>query len=143
LSQHRSEDLAAAMQPLLVSSIHKIVRENPDRFAEAIFPAMGPAIRKSVRSTLAEFVRRIDAIVARSLSLRSIVWRVESMRTGQPYAEIALRNNLVYRVEHVFLMHRETGLVLQHVAASDVLAEEPDQISAMLTALDSFARDAF
>ena len=44
--------------------------------------------------------------------MQGLKWRVESIRTGRPFAEIVLMHSLLYRVEQVFLIHRETGLVL-------------------------------
>lgn len=115
----------------------------PEALAETIYPAIGPAIRTAVRCALEALVRRLDEMIQRTMTVESLRWRVEAARTGRPFPEVVLRHSLIYRVEHVFLVHRETGLVLQHVVVDDVRAEDPDQVSAMLTAIDDFARDAF
>ncbi|MDC0743006.1 OmpA family protein [Polyangium mundeleinium] len=143
VSQKRGEELASAMQPLLLSSIHETVRKNPELFAEAIFPSIGPAIRKAARAALEALLLRVDDMVQRTMTLTSLRWRIEAARTGRPFVEIVMLHNLAYRVEHVFLVHRESGIVLQHVAAENVTSEDPDQVSAMLAAIDDFARDAF
>ena len=44
-------------------------------------------------------------------------WRLDARRTGKSFAEIVLLNTLVYRVEQVFLIHRPSGLLLQHLTA--------------------------
>ncbi|HVK64981.1 MAG TPA: OmpA family protein [Polyangium sp.] len=143
VSQKRGEELASAMQPLLLASIHETVRKNPELFAEAIFPAIGPAVRKAARAALEALVLRVDDMVQRTMTLTSLRWRIEAARTGRPFGEVVMLHSLAYRVEHVFLVHRESGIVLQHVAAEHVASEDPDQVSAMLAAIDDFARDAF
>ncbi|MDI1449073.1 OmpA family protein [Polyangium sp. 6x1] len=143
MSQKRGEELSSAMQPLMLSSIHEVVRKNPELFADAIFPSIGPAIRRAARAALEAFVQRVDDMVQRTMTVESLRWRIEAARTGRPFIEVVMLHNLAYRVEHVFLVHRESGLVLQHVAAESVAPEDPDQVSAMLAALDDFTRDAF
>jgi OOP family OmpA-OmpF porin len=64
-------------------------------------------------------------------------------RTGRPFSEIVLLNTLQYRVEQVFLIHAESGLLLQHVTADAVRTQDADQVSAMLTAIRDFVRDSF
>ena len=143
VSQKRGEELASAMQPLLLASIHETVRKNPELFAEAIFPSIGPAVRKAARAALEALVLRVDDMVQRTMTLTSLRWRIEAARTGRPFGEVVMLHSLAYRVEHVFLVHHESGIVLQHVAAEHVASEDPDQVSAMLAAIDDFARDAF
>jgi len=141
--QRRGEELRSAMQPVMLTNIRETVRKNPELFAEAIFPSIGPAVRKATRAALEAMIQRMDDIIQRTMTVQSLRWRIQAARTGRPFVEIVMLHNLVYRVEHVFLLHRESGLVLQHVAAEDVASEDPDQVSAMLAAIDDFARDAF
>src|ERR1700731_4922580 len=75
--------------------------------------------------------------------MRGIQWRIEGFRTGKPFAEIVLMHSLLYRVEQVFLIHRETGLVLNHVVAPSVATQDPDMVAGMLSAIQQFARDSF
>ena len=63
--------------------------------------------------------------------------------TGKPFSEILLARSLLYRVEQVFLIHRKSGLLLQHVAAEDAVLKDADMISGMLTAIQDFVSDSF
>ena len=78
---------------------------------------MGPAIRRAIAEALRAMVDSFNQVLQHSLSARALRWRVEAWRTGRPFAEVVLSHSLVYRVEQVFLVHRDTGLLLQHVAA--------------------------
>ena len=73
-------------------------------------------------------------------------WRWEALRTGRPYAEIVVLRSLLYRVEQVFLIHRESGLLLQHVAARvrrrRLETKDPEMVSGMLTAIQDFVHDS-
>lgn len=115
---------------------------DPGRFAEVIAPALGPAIRKAVNQAFRAALQRFNVALERTLSVQSMRWRIEARRTGRSFAEVALLRTLVYRVEQVFLIHRETGLLLEHLTA-DGEARDPDQIAAMMSALETFTREAF
>src|SRR6185369_12967816 len=64
-------------------------------------------------------------------------------RTGRPFAEVVLKHTLVYQVEHVFLVHRHTGLLIAHVAAENAVSQDPQLVSSMLVAIQDFVRDSF
>ena len=49
----------------------------------------------------------------------------------------------MFRVEQVFLIHRTSGLLLQHVSADPGAVQDADMVSGMLTAIRDFARDSF
>lgn len=59
------------------------------------------------------------------------------------YAEIVRLRPLVFRVEQVFLIHRQTGLLLLQVAADPTTTRDPDLISGMLIAIQDFVQDSF
>ena len=54
-----------------------------------------------------------------------------------------LKHTLVYRVEHVFLIHRHTSLLIAHAASQDATSQDPQLVSSMLAAIQDFVRDSF
>ena len=119
------------------------VRRNPQVLVDALFPVMGPAIRKAIASALASMVESFSETLEHSFSVQGVKWRMEAWRTGKPLAEVILLRTLVYRVEQVFLIHRESGLLLQHVSATAAGVQDADMVSGMLTAIRDFVHDSF
>ncbi len=142
---HCSDDrrLTEALMPSVEAVITGSVRRNPRPLADALFPVIGPAIRKAIAHTLSGMLDSLNRTLEQSLSVRALQWRVTAWRTGKSFAEVVLLNTLVYRVEQVFLIHAHTGLLLQHVVADAVTAQDADMVSGMLTAIRDFARDSF
>ena len=136
-------DLASALASTISESIKASVKKNPQPLVDALFPVIGPAIRKSISDALQRMVQSMNQTVEYSLSAKSWRWRLEARRTGKSFAEIVLLHTLVYRVEQVFLIHRNSGLLLQHVTADSVAAQDGDMVSGMLTAVQDFVRDSF
>jgi outer membrane protein OmpA-like peptidoglycan-associated protein len=143
LRGQRDEQIGRALAPVVDSALSESIRRDPREIATAIFPVLGPAIRKAIAETMAGLVRTINSAVEHSLTPRGIKWRLESWRTGVPYAQVVIKHALVYRVEQAFLVHAESGLLLAHATAPGIDVPEADLISGMLTAIQDFVRDAF
>jgi outer membrane protein OmpA-like peptidoglycan-associated protein len=139
----RDDELSQALAPTITTAIERSVRRNPQPLVDAIFPVMGPAIRKAISVALNGMVQSLNQSMAYSFSAQGLKWRIEAWRTGKPFAEVVLLHTLLYRVEQVFLIHRETGLLLQHVVASGAAVKDADMVSSMLTAIQDFAHDSF
>jgi len=143
LALARDPAFKESMGAMISQGVHSTVQRDSAAFGRALAPAMGPAIRNAVWMMLQGFVQSIETVVDQQLSWRSVRWRIEAMRTGRSFAEIAFLHTLLYRVEHVFLIHRDNGVQLLHATRPGVIAREPDLIAGMLTAIQDFLRDAF
>jgi OOP family OmpA-OmpF porin len=143
LRASRDGQLGRALAPTIETALRESIRRNPREVATAIFPVLGPAIRKAIAETMSGLVRSINSAVEHSFSVQGIKWRIEAWRTGVRYADVVIKHALVYRVEQVFLVHAETGLLLAHVTAPDLDVPDADLISGMLTAIQDFVRDSF
>jgi OOP family OmpA-OmpF porin len=142
---HRASDpeLARALTPPVERAITASVRRDPRPLADALFPVIGPAIRKAVAASLASMVESLNRTLEHSVSVRALQWRIEALRTGKSFGEIVLLKTLLFRVEQVFLIHRKTGLLLRHVRAGPAHVEDAQLVSAMLTAIRDFVQDSF
>lgn len=143
LSGSRDDQLGRALSPTIETALKESIRRDPQEIATAIFPVLGPAIRKAIAETMAGLVRSINNAVEQSLSVNGVKWRVEAWRTGIPYAEIVIKHALVYRVEQAFLIHAQSGLLLEHASAPDLQLPDADLISSMLSAIQDFVKDSF
>jgi outer membrane protein OmpA-like peptidoglycan-associated protein len=131
--------LAPAMEKATESSI----RSDPHTLVNILYPLIVPAIRKSIGETIDETFQSLNQSLKYSLTWRGLRWRWEAWRTGTSFAEVVLKHTLVYQVEHVFLIHRHTGLLISHVAAENAASQDPQLVSSMLVAIQDFVRDSF
>lgn len=143
----QDDALTEALAPTVVTAFHNSIKKDPRPVAEAISPLMGPAIRRAIAVALSSFVQTIDQALKHSLSWQGVKWRFEALTSGKSFAEVVLYHTLVYRVEQVFLIHKQTGLLLHHVASDPTIANDADVVSGMLTAMQvanfSMGRDSF
>ena len=139
----QDDDLATVLGPTVSAALEQSVRKDPKPLADAIFPIMGPAIRKSIAAALSGMVQSLNQTLSYSLSAQGLKWRWEALRTGKSFSEVVLLHTLRYRVEQVFLIHRETGLLLRHLSAGASVVQDADMVSGMLTAIQDFVKDSF
>lgn len=142
LRASRDDALKRALAPLIGELLEEAVRRDPQPIARALFPVIGPAIRRSVRAALESMTQSFNRVISRALSPSAVKWRFEAWRTKRPFAEVVLAHTLVFRVERVMIVHRETGLLLREVAAPGVEAADGDVIAGMLTATSDFIGEA-
>lgn len=139
----RDPQLANVLTPYVESGFVAAVRKSPRAIVDAIAPIMGPAIRQAIARALQSMTQSFNRTLDESLSLRGLRWRLEAWRTGKSFAEVVLLHILRYRVEQVFLIHRETGLLLHHVATEAAVVQDRHILSGMLTAIQHYVRDSF
>lgn len=134
---------ADALRPLLESALKRSARDEPEFWVQTIIPILAPAIRMAVASAIREMVQTLNQLLENGLSGRRWRWRVEAWRTGRPFAELVMLRTLIYTVEQVLLVDRNSGLLLTAVSAPDISTRYSDLISSMLTAIQAFVQDSF
>jgi OOP family OmpA-OmpF porin len=139
----QDDSIAEILAPTLQSALTRSIGHDPEPIADALYPIMGPAIRKSINEALTHMLDTFNQLLEQSLSLKSILWRLDAWRTGRSYSEVILLKTLLYQVEEVFLIHRMDGLLLQHASLDTVISQDGDIVSGMLTAIQDFIHDSF
>ena len=74
----KGRSLRDSLEPIIEKTFHSSVRRNPKELADAIYPVIGPAIRTSIAAAIRDFAEALNQIVEKSVSFRSIRWRIES-----------------------------------------------------------------
>ncbi|MBT3193872.1 MAG: hypothetical protein HN341_15110 [Verrucomicrobia bacterium] len=137
--------LANALYPTVERSLTRSVKKDSRPLVDAMFPILGPMIRRNIAETMRGMVQSLNRALEYTFSVRGLKWRWEAFISGKPFAEVVMLHSLVYRVEQVFLIHKETGLLLLHVAADHIAdqSSKENMVSAMLTAIQDFVSDSF
>ncbi|MCW5852732.1 MAG: SH3 domain-containing protein [Anaerolineae bacterium] len=144
--ERRVEDkdaLTAIITPILSDAIRRNIRDAREEMIEALYPILGELVVRAVTEAMRDLARSVDAQMRSSFDLGALARRLWLRLRGVSSAEIALREALPFAVSEVFLVHRESGLLLWHVSRLPDASDDSDLVSGMLTAIRDFARDAF
>ncbi len=135
--------LGQVLAPALEKATQSSIRSDPRTLINILHPLIVPAIRKSIGEAIDNTFQSLNESLKHSLTWHGLKWRLEAWRTGKSFAEVVLKHTLVYQVEHVFLIHQRTGLLIAHVAAEDAASQDPLLVSSMLSAIQDFVKDSF
>ncbi len=128
--------MAEALAPVMGGALRAQIAEAKDDIADALYPVIGSAVRKSVSEAMKNLLQaineRIDNIVNKSFRLGK---KIDSATL--------LRESIPFQLEQVFLIHRETGILLAHSSYDQGETGNEDIISGMLTAIREFSKTAF
>ncbi len=154
--------MSDALAPVMPSAIAQNITDNPGEFAKAIAPEMGEAIQEQLRintgamidalypiigSTiskyLSEAIRTINEKVENTLSIEGISRKIRAKLQGVSEAELILQESMPVIVRAIFLIHKDSGLVISEVQPSDPTLQilESEMVAGMLTAIRSFVND--
>ncbi|PZV39603.1 OmpA family protein [Mesorhizobium kowhaii] len=135
--------LGEALAPAVERAVQRSIQKSPRTLTDILYPVFLPAIRKSIGEKIDQTFQSLNETLRHIFTWHGLKWRFESWRTGASFSEVVLKHSLVYRVEHVFLISRNSGLLIAHVTADNATSEDPQLISSMLSAIQDFVKDSF
>ncbi|MDN4500819.1 OmpA family protein [Alteromonadaceae bacterium BrNp21-10] len=141
--QKQDGTIDKVLQPIVESSVEQSVSSHSDRLIGYLYPLVGSLVRKSVRAFLTDFIEKTNQLLENSLTVKGIKWRIRAKQAGVSFAQYAASQTFVYRVEHLLLIHRETGMLLNSVNYNEHNSSNVDVISSMLSAINDFVADSF
>ena len=123
--------LAEKITPSLAPAISTSIRESREAMVDALHPIMGRLVTRAVAEALRELVRRIDTQMRSTFSFKNVTRRMQARIAGVSDAELALRDALPFQIYAIFLIYRESGLLLRVLSPDPELSADSDIISGM------------
>ena len=136
--EHAPDPFARSLAPIMGEAIRRQVYLSRDDIVDALYPAIGQMINRAVNEAMRDLARSIDERLKKAQPRNPFV----SARSQISEGEYQLRAAIPFHIGEIFLIHRTTGILIAH-SAGDAHINDRDLISGMLTAIRSFARDAF
>lgn len=141
--RNSGDAIAQAISPVIGEAIRRQVYHAREDIIDALYPVIGATINKAISEAVRDLARTVDQRVRRSIGPQSLARRLRAQLSGVSPAEYAFREALPSEVREVFLIHRESGLLVYHLTSDPKSPPDRDLVSGMLTAIRDFAREAF
>ncbi|MEP2652992.1 MAG: OmpA family protein [Paraglaciecola sp.] len=129
--------------PLVEKSVETSIVNHSQQFVGYLYPLVGSLVRKSVTAFITEFLEKTNTLLENSFTIKGLKWRFKAWQSGVSFSQYAASQTFAFRVEQVFLIHSETGLLLNSVSYGLDTGTDPDLMSSMLTAINDFVSDSF
>jgi len=123
----------------ITETIKVQIRDSQDEVVEALYPIMGKMVKKFIVAEITKLSDNINKTVKEKFSIQEIVKRFFKGKRND--AGIVLEGMFEFVIEEVFIIEKESGLLSGSYSRGSVA--DKDMISGMLTAIKSFAEDAF
>lgn len=143
------EGLITTLKPALADAIGASIHDSRDAMVNALYPIMGRLVTRAVAESIRDLARSIDVQMRNAFSFRMLMRRAKARASGVSDSTLLLRDALPFHVVELFLIRRESGLVLAHAEDGSLAVDETQPhadneiIGAMLTAIHSFVEEAF
>jgi len=134
------DEMADALAPVMGQAIKRQIREAKDDITDALYPVIGSTIRKAVAEAMRKLAQTVNEKLNRAFSMQLIAKRIKARLTGVPAESLIIKDSLPFQIEQIFLIHRETGILLAHTThPGSHFAANRELVSGMLTAIKDFA----
>ena len=128
--------------PVIGDAIRHRVRDNREEIIEALYPVIGQLVMRAVSEAMRDLARTIDA-QRRAFTFEAIKQRWLDRFSGISEVDSVLREVLPFEVAEIFLIHRDSGLLLWYHSRNLTEGFELDMVSGMLTAIRDFVKESF
>lgn len=140
--KNSSNEIAIIMAPIMGKAIKEVVKNERDEIIDALYPVMGNMISKFVAESFKEVMLEINQKVQFTFSFEMMKRKVIAKIKGISETELLLQSSSrPYMIQSVFLIHKETGILISERNASGIELIEPEMVASMLTAIRSFVND--
>ena len=130
-----------AISHALGSEMGKAIKTQIELERDAMVDALYPVIGSTISKYMVEVVQDINRKVETALSPEGIKRKIKAKIQGVSEAELILQEAVGYHVQAVFLIDKDSGVVIQEVQTPGEQHLDADMIAGMLTAIRSFAND--
>ena len=137
------EAMADALGPVMGDAIRIQIRDSREEMVEALYPVILGTVQRAINEFARDLQRNIDARLKTSFRPRGALRTLYARIRGVSESELILRDSLPFEVEEIFLIQRESGLLMAHKGSGGDDLLDSDLVSGMLTAIREFARDSF
>ena len=123
----------------ITETIKVQIRDSQDEVVEALYPIIGKLIKKFIVAEITKLTETINETINNKFSLSHIIKRLfKGKRTD---ADDVLQEVFEPIIEEVFVIEKDSGLLKGSFSRGSIA--DKDMVSGMLTAIKSFAEDAF
>lgn len=132
------EDMPSTLGPAITETLKAEIKNSQDAVAEALYPIMGKMIKKYVQAEIKKLNDSINEKIEKTFSFKSIF---KSKGKERPNAAVLLKEEYKAYIEQILVVEKGSGLLKASYAKTDTM--DKDMMAGMLTAIKSFAEDAF
>ena len=133
-----TQSIPNTLGPVITATLKEEIKHHKDEVVDALYPVLGKMIKKYIAQEIKVLSEKIDDQFS---FIKTIKRKIRSIFGNVKEEDLILSELSMAKIEQVFLIERESGILKAAYSEKDTIDEE--MISGMLTAIKSFVEDAF
>ncbi len=134
-------EIPKTLGPVITETLKEEIKNSQNAVVEALFPIMGKMIKKYIQHEIRVLSEQINSKLNNSFSFENLKRRFKAKFLGVNEGELVLQESLRPKIEQLMVIEKGSGLIISEY--SKTMDIEEDMVAGMLTAIKSFAEDAF
>lgn len=134
-------DMPKTLGPTITETLKNEIKNSQDAVVEALFPIIGKMIKKYVQQEIQILSDQINAKMSSTFSFSGLKRKFKSKTSGVSEADLMLQELTQPVIEQIMVIEKGSGIIISEYSKTQSIDE--DMVSGMLTAIKSFAEDAF
>jgi outer membrane protein OmpA-like peptidoglycan-associated protein len=123
--------------PAMGKAIKAQIESEKDAMVDALYPVIGTTIAKY----MVEVVQDINSKIEKTLTPEGIKRKFRAKVQRVSEAELIFQESVGYHVRAIFLIAKDSGLIIQEIQIPGEKQLDSEMLAGMLTAIRSFAND--
>jgi len=140
-SRTRLPQLSDALQKVIAPAISKEIANNQDVMIDALYPIMGGMISKYVTQAIKELMEHINRKIEQGFSVERFKRKIKAKLSGVSETELLLEESSDAIISALFIIHKETGLLISSASLEDHEIDDPYMVASMASAIKDFITD--
>ena len=138
---HDPHALEQSLRSIISPAIAQEIAENKDKMIDALYPIMGGMISKYVTQAIKEMMEKINDKIEQGLSVERYKRKFKAKLTGVSETELLLEESSDATIESIFIIHKETGLLIAEANNENSEIDDPHMVASMASAIKDFVND--
>lgn len=134
-------EIPKTLGPTITEALKAEIKNSQDAVVEALFPIIGKMIKRYIQNEMKILSEQINKKVNNTFSFESLKRKFKAKRTGVSEGDLILQEQLKPKIEQLMVIEKGSGLIISEYSKTQNIEE--DMVAGMLTAIKSFAEDAF
>lgn len=134
-------EIPETMGPAITAALRKQIKDSQQEIIDLLYPLIGKMISKYIRVEIQRLSEKMDQQFKSTFSWEVWVRRIKAWFSGSNQGDVSLVELVQPEIVEVFMVSKGSGILLGNFSKSETV--EKEMVAGMLTAIKSFAEDAF
>ena len=135
------KEMPETLGPTITQTLKEEIKNSKDEVVEALYPIMGKMIKKYIQKEIQILSENINQGLSNTFSFKGLKRKFRAKKSGVTEGDLIIQDQFKSKIEQIMVIESGSGLIVSEYSKTQNI--DQDTVAGMLTAIKSFAQDAF